>query len=190
MENKVTIFNLSKKSHQEIFDHVCDHLLKQRKQSIDIDKDANSCQYLSRETGHSCAIGSMIPRENYKEFIENKGVDDMLICYGIAVDSPKAALLQCLQNAHDCVTQLEDGEQWIRLWVFNMQLVADVFELNTYKLLAIAPKPHFDVRLHNNLLDYIYTIKGVDLNKYGLLSGPASFLEVLSREGFNHHGCY
>ena len=58
----VTIHNLENSTEQEVFNTVGNHLLTQREQAISA---SGSCVYLSCN-GLKCAVGCLIPLEDYK----------------------------------------------------------------------------------------------------------------------------
>lgn len=58
------------KSEQEVFDKVTHHLLSQQVKAADSD---GACLYRTPE-GRKCAIGCLIPDEEYREHMEGKGL--------------------------------------------------------------------------------------------------------------------
>ena len=68
---------------QEVFDHVAAHLIKQGKQSLTDKKEGYSysgiygCAYRG-VNGTSCAVGCLIPDDEYKVVIEGVSVIELL----------------------------------------------------------------------------------------------------------------
>ena len=65
---------------QEVFDHVAGHLLKQGKQSLTEENNysySSGCSYRG-VNGTSCAVGCLIPDDEYKVVIEGVSVIELL----------------------------------------------------------------------------------------------------------------
>ncbi len=56
-------------TRQETFDKVALHLLTQNKRAED---DDGVCMYWERESGRQCAVGCLIPKNEYKKEFEGK----------------------------------------------------------------------------------------------------------------------
>ena len=94
---KVTIHNLSVAKEQQVFDTISTHLLRQKSRSeLYTEK---TCAYRS-EDGKACAIGCLIPIEDYKPEYERSGWAQLLDDYE---DLPRRHenFLSILQSIHD-----------------------------------------------------------------------------------------
>ena len=85
---------------QELFDKVKAHLLKQNARSTDAYSGGTTCAYRGAE-GRKCAIGCLIPDEDYSMILEGKGpyVPAVRIAAGLSLD--QGALAADLQGVHD-----------------------------------------------------------------------------------------
>ena len=68
---------------QEVFDHVAEHLLKQGKRSLSALEEGSEYSYSSGcsyrgVNGTSCAVGCLIPDDEYKVVIEGVSVIELL----------------------------------------------------------------------------------------------------------------
>jgi hypothetical protein len=83
---------------QQIFDHVCKHLAKQKERSWD--PVSGSCMY--RYKGLSCAVGCLFIDEDYDPEMDAKGLSARpLIEHWFPAAYRVAALCRALQTAHD-----------------------------------------------------------------------------------------
>ena len=84
---------------QEMFDTVVAHLIQQGVPSVD---DTGVCMYRG-PNNTKCAIGCLIPNENYDESFEGRSVFYSVVRNSLPfhVDDPMMNLLSSLQNAHD-----------------------------------------------------------------------------------------
>ncbi len=104
------------KTKQEIYDHVCKHLLTQNARSMD--EKEGLCRYHGPD-GKACAVGCLIPAEVPTDSIE--GIDAWTLCDGREdfvraymdidpADDAVVALLEDLQDIHDAAAV----EKWER----------------------------------------------------------------------------
>lgn len=87
-------------SEQEIFDLVTTHLLKQGATSFNTKTD--SCMY--RHNGLKCAVGFLIPDDEYDPFMEGFGVINLIEKFNkpcIEDMKPFVDILSELQRIHD-----------------------------------------------------------------------------------------
>ena len=100
---KVTIHNLNQATEQEVFDTISAHLLTQKAKSMLHPKkppfEYEACAYRSRE-GLMCAIGCLIPLEDYKPEYEKEGWSELLEKYE-KLPRRHANFLSRLQTIHD-----------------------------------------------------------------------------------------
>lgn len=88
---------------QEVFDKVANHLRKQGRQSISADGE---CVYRSKN-GLKCAVGCLIPDENYNRYMEGRTVRELVKdssdCPRDCLDlfTTHLDLLEDLQQVHD-----------------------------------------------------------------------------------------
>lgn len=81
---------------QETFDRVMDHLRKQGRPAIHV----GTCRY--RERGNKCAIGALIPDEEYRRRMEGLGAGATMILDAIpGAGSEDGSFLRALQLIHD-----------------------------------------------------------------------------------------
>jgi len=101
-----------KMTRQEIFDKVAKHLLTQNaKARGDVETGGPSgCLYYDSETGRKCAIGCLIPQDQYDPRMEDQGcvnnnemVIDVLKSIGIdcGCNGADYFFIQSLQKIHD-----------------------------------------------------------------------------------------
>ncbi len=111
---------------QEVFNKVVTHLRKQGKQS----RDTMRCLYLSPE-GLKCAVGCLIPPEDYRKDMEGKTFDCLLSdryfhSSLIAKFNKHRDLLHRLQELHDCSSVYNILETWERGFI----MIAKEFNLS------------------------------------------------------------
>src|SRR5687768_12164409 len=88
---------------QEIFNKVRNHLRQQGRAATN---RYGSCQYRG-DGGTACAVGCLIPDEKYRPEMEVLSLRSFVVNFPdalpfvVRVNSPKFALLNDLQNAHD-----------------------------------------------------------------------------------------
>lgn len=83
---------------QEIFNTVANHLIKQGHQA----SDDEACLYLDPETNFRCAVGCLIPPEDYKPEMEGKLPISLRSRSGTPLFSDSTLpLLNMLQKVHD-----------------------------------------------------------------------------------------
>jgi hypothetical protein len=92
----ITLRNMYKHTTQEVFDVCALHLLNQNERSVKFADSAN-CMYRG-DNGLKCAIGILIPDEEYTENMEGNGVVRLTSKYGI---TDHVDMLSCLQSLHD-----------------------------------------------------------------------------------------
>lgn len=92
-------------NRQETYEKVRDHLLKQGKQSMTVDKrNRENCLYRG-PNGLKCAIGCIIPDDLYRPEMEGKGAEsealaDVRLALG-ATSLDDVTFLTDLQELHD-----------------------------------------------------------------------------------------
>jgi hypothetical protein len=98
-------------TRQQIFDHVCNHLAKQKKRSWD--PVSGNCMY--RYKGLSCAVGSLFIDEDYDPEMDNRSLSARpLIEHWFPAAFRVAALCRDLQAAHDSSGDAEDIRDKLR----------------------------------------------------------------------------
>jgi len=126
---------MTMKTQQEIFDIVSNHLLTQNEKA---ENGTDLCVYRS-EDGLKCAIGCLIPDDEYDDNIEGISIG-AFVCENLELDSKEKlvllnnilkkeaidvdeyfGLLKDLQNVHD----FHDVEDWY----WSLEKVADKYEL-------------------------------------------------------------
>ena len=85
-------------TNQEAFDAVAKHLLTQMKPSV-AENDSQSCLYRGPD-GLKCAIGALIPDDQYRKEFEYQGIDE-IAQYVPALEGVSVHLLLELQLIHD-----------------------------------------------------------------------------------------
>lgn len=112
----ITLANLAESTSQEVFEHVCRHLLTQLKRSRDID---GKCKYhLVIKEGNKdivlkCAAGCLISDKEYQRFKQNPEFLDWsdLIEFRIVKEKKHQGLIRELQRIHDDYS-LVPTEDW------------------------------------------------------------------------------
>lgn len=105
-------------TNQEAFDKVADHLLTQNSAS---QNKGGSCVYRAPD-GKKCAIGCLIPDEEYKPYFEGRPVRNLRRMYSPScLDGLNEDLLFYLQWVHD---QKEPSE-----WRESLKQTAKMFGL-------------------------------------------------------------
>lgn len=109
---------------QNLFDTIKQHLLTQNEQATRIDND--DCVYRS-SSGLKCAVGILIPDDEYIYTLENKGVTHVLenvksLNY-LQKNNKAISLLENLQNLHD--------NQPVEDWPDALEEIAEEFGLTT-----------------------------------------------------------
>lgn len=107
-----------KGTKQEIFDTVVKHLAQQKRRSVI--PNTNICMYRSEE-GLKCAIGCLIPDEEYNPEMENKAASRIVKSADNILGMNN--LLDALQAAHDNNTNVENLQ-------FDLRRTSDSYELN------------------------------------------------------------
>jgi hypothetical protein len=112
MKKSITLWNLNDSSFQEIFEFVATHLLTQGEQALNEDE---KCVYRS-EIGKMCAVGCLIPEEDYKSRIENLNIIGVVFTLKIPqLPSDKLDMLVSLQSIHDNFMPPEWGAELVKL---------------------------------------------------------------------------
>ena len=109
---------------QQIFDKVAIHLLTQNKRAIDEDK---ICKYRT-EDGLKCAVGCLIPDEDYDPRME-------LMTFPILFLSPNRQRFPQLHPLHDHISILQELQRihdrsLPETWKHRLTLLAEQFDLN------------------------------------------------------------
>jgi hypothetical protein len=102
-------------NNQEAFTIARDHLLKQGKRSV----NGEACLYRASD-GSKCAVGCLIPDDQYDGVIENHPVED-IIDHVPALRGLNLTLLDALQSIHD--NENPDG------WEADLRKAANEFKL-------------------------------------------------------------
>ncbi len=112
---------------ESIFRRVVTHFAEQRRQST----QEGICAYRSK-VGDKCAIGCLIPDNQYERFLEIKNLD-MLIRYGcVTLNGDIFDILKRLQIAHD--TSMNLGE--LRS---NLKDIAEQFAIEESSIIYSIP---------------------------------------------------
>lgn len=120
---------------QEIFNLVSAHLLKQNAQAIEQDGSYTNCRYRT-STGLKCAIGCLIPDDEYDPRIEGMGAawpDHILEFHDVPerkqillrsarLSPDSSALVESLQHLHDTYPPEE--------WAYELDRIRRRFELS------------------------------------------------------------
>lgn len=128
----ITIRNINNCSEQDIFDFIAVFLLKQNKKAGIVEKDNFGvdrfiCKYRSGTPDDSCmcAIGSIIPDEDYSPEYESKTIN--YLCSNVKlffhIDLHRRRLLSKLQTVHD--------NYLVVSWANQLRHLATDFGLNT-----------------------------------------------------------
>lgn len=105
-------------TEEQLFDYIADHLLAQRKRSINIEKhDTFSnefCAYRGND-GLSCAAGCLIPDDLYEEKMEHQNWDDITCDFPLLQPKNKKLdiIIKNMQHLHDTMP-VEKWEEKIK----------------------------------------------------------------------------
>jgi hypothetical protein len=93
-------------TNQEAFTKVVQHLRQQGERSIREEDEALRCRYRG-EDGKMCAIGCLIPDEEYEPSMEGKAIETLLRrregTFAPSLEEVSLSLLGALQRVHDGV---------------------------------------------------------------------------------------
>jgi hypothetical protein len=88
-------------THQQIFDQVARHLLTQKRKSVKTPETLTGrCLYRGPD-GMKCAIGVLIPDEEYVEAMESLSIRQLLRLLKARFEDVDPHFLNALQNLHD-----------------------------------------------------------------------------------------
>lgn len=110
---------------QEIFDKVVTHLRTQKGRAFN--DDNGQCRY--RMNGMSCAVGCLIPDEEYSPSLEGRTLNKMMTEFVVPptiqkmIDDGHQTLLSRFQNIHD------SGEYNAEYWENAFKVLANDFKL-------------------------------------------------------------
>lgn len=105
---------------QQVFDHVCEHLMQQGERSV----DGDYCRYRG-PNGTACAVGCLIPNHFYRKEMEGADVKDIKLPPQL---TPHEELLEDLQRVHDADP--------INAWPAGLRKVANDFNLTIPSCIA------------------------------------------------------
>lgn len=120
---------------QEIFDKVINHLLQQGGPALNYNYDDDPvCRYRSNN-GLKCAVGCLIPDDQYDPLMEGKGVmvtsppSDPLNYWIAKYYEPHRDLLAALQSLHDNIGMNYPGFNWQTEILRGAADIANKFDL-------------------------------------------------------------
>lgn len=111
-EENIKVKSLTDRS--EIFNYIVEHLRRQGKESKSTDHSGDQLCAYRGDGGTMCAVGCLIPDDEYRESYEGHGIHVLLSDY-IPHNSlyerllPHEDMLGCLQHFHDDKLSYEDG---------------------------------------------------------------------------------
>lgn len=130
-------------THQEIFNTVATHLLKQNRQC----QDPIGCRYYDPSTGNKCAVGCLIPADRYHCRLEGHSIESII------------SVLRGLYRDED---QLDVDQQEL------LAILGDVgvgtTDLNTLKLLHELQQIHDNIKVADWKLELAELAERRDLN--------------------------
>jgi hypothetical protein len=120
--------NKQKTTLQELFDRICEHLLTQNRKAIEVTRQGEMCRYRGAD-GCSCAIGCLIPDDDYDPSIEGSIVLDAPVWSRIPYELDEHLLvsLRNLQNLHDA-WRPSDWPCQLRAFARYYQLTCEVID--------------------------------------------------------------
>ncbi len=116
-DTKITLKNLNKKTAQEVFDYIANHLLTQNAQSKDPNNGA--CLYRGPD-GKKCAVGILFEDSDYDRNYE--GTNWIGLCVDDAFPQRHKILIHKLQEIHDNMPANH--------WRFYLKCLAREYALN------------------------------------------------------------
>lgn len=126
-------------NRQEAYDIVVAHLFTQGRRAYDED---NGCLYRG-PNGAKCAVGVLIPDEQYNPAMEGCSVGGLVGSSGYKIPSVvrrNADLMQALQSVHDDCCVQENGSYFMPELYERLLGVADYFGLSKNVLLQYKPE--------------------------------------------------
>lgn len=94
---RVTVSNLHKRSAQQVFDYIANHLIVQNKRSLG--PDGHNCVYRDEIHGLSCAAGCLFTQRTYRKYHENQSWRSLTRNNGVPGEHED--LISELQFIHD-----------------------------------------------------------------------------------------
>lgn len=123
-------------NRQEVFDKVCDHLVKQKQRAY---VPGSGCQYRAGKL--KCAIGALIPDEDYREEMDGRGCTLSEACEMVPVlrafikRKGNKGFLDLLQFSHDMASGT--GREKGRKMAEQLTDLAKEYRLNPAKAKAL-----------------------------------------------------
>ena len=105
-----------------MFDTVVTHLRKQGKKSVGADELGNNMCLYRGPGGLNCAVGILIPDDQYYSYMESRGVSDLCNDYEMKASNKQQRLMAYLQEVHDGYN--------VALWEDHFESAATEFELD------------------------------------------------------------
>jgi len=129
-------------TRQEIFDFVAKKMFAQGEPSYRHDNQnysIGSCAYRIRKSDGTvlkCAVGHLIPDDQYDDTIEMLAASDPYVMKRLPVEKDDGDFLDALQHAHDStvleqVSMREREVKWTDLFKENLRKLAEEFNLST-----------------------------------------------------------
>jgi|ERR1051325_540693 hypothetical protein len=119
MEMKtITTHNLAEATPQQVFDQIATHLLTQKKKSTRKREASDQCVYHTKR-GKMCAVGCLIPKEEYESEMEGWAWSDLVGIFDFS--DAHVELIQGLQHIHD-TSKVSDWENDLKDYAQTLEL--------------------------------------------------------------------
>lgn len=126
-EPYVPAIDLRLATRQEVFEFVTKFLIAQGKPSRASD---GKCAYRGVE-GRMCAVGCLLPDEDYHKSMENKPVEFLIMRHRRDYLLPHGFLLEMLQLAHDKACLGDDARDWLPKFIREAEVEGRAIRLDT-----------------------------------------------------------
>lgn len=89
-------------TNQEAFNKVCDHLMQQNAKAVHPSYENDRCAYRDTEHNRKCAVGCLIPDNEYDINMEGHAISSLLNSFSVPLlRAVYIDLLLQLQDVHD-----------------------------------------------------------------------------------------
>lgn len=123
----ITIHNINEHTLQEVYDQIALHLLTQGERAIN---EFEQCE-LRNDCGYTCAIGSLIPENDYSPSLEYYFLEMFETEFNVRLSADMADLLDKLRIVHDFCNP-SAWENALKIVAEKMQLSSEVVSCFTH----------------------------------------------------------
>lgn len=174
----ITLWNInsSEFSLENVFVFVGRKLIAQNAKSL---SESGLCRYRG-ENGRCCAVGHLIPDENYNEHMEGQLVEVLINMYNVEIDKEKMSLLTKLQDLHDIFEPSK--------WLEKLEEIASEYGFDMSGIyIEYLKREKYDVEIVVNWLsnDMIFGAKITATSEFGEYDLPKLFRDLHYPEAYS-----